>query len=278
MNDMSQVIIPKSDQINADDLLAGPITITIREVKIRGGEEQPVSIYFEGSEKAFRPCKSMSRVLVQGWGADANKYLGRSLTLYCDPKVKWGGLEVGGIRISHMSDIVGEKLMMLTATKGQRKPFKVLPLVVAKGRADDDEQSLALKAITEAAANGTEALSNAWRQKWMAPHRDALALELERLKPVAAANDAPKIEVITPGPNDEPDPNTNDAADEPTSAEVTVFRLRKELIAAPDEETVERIAKAAEPHMPFLSDELGASLEVAIDKARQRVAAKEGVA
>src|SRR4051812_11375313 len=102
---MSSVIIPKSDQINADDLLAGPITITIRDVQIKGGQEQPVSIYFEGSDKAFRPCKSMSRVLVQGWGADAKAYIGRSLTLYCDPSVKWGGVEVGGIRISHMTDI-----------------------------------------------------------------------------------------------------------------------------------------------------------------------------
>lgn len=128
--DMSSVIVPKSDQINADDLIAGPMTITIRDVRINGGQDQPVSIYFEGSDKAFRPCKSMSRVLVQGWGADAGKYIGRSLTLYRDPTVKWAGMEVGGIRISHMSHIEAEKLMMLTATKGSRKPHKVMPLVM----------------------------------------------------------------------------------------------------------------------------------------------------
>lgn len=130
MNDMSGVIVPKSDQINADDLLAGPMTITIQEVQIRGGQEQPVSIYFHGSDKAFRPCKSMSRVLVQAWGPDANVYAGRSLTLYRDPTVKWGGMEVGGIRISHMSHIEGKMQMALTATKGQRKPYVVQPLVV----------------------------------------------------------------------------------------------------------------------------------------------------
>lgn len=134
MTDMTPVIVPKSDQINADDLIAGPMTITIREVQIRGGQEQPVSIYFDGSEKAYRPCKSMSRVLVQGWGADASKYVGRSLTLYRDPHVKWAGLEVGGIRISHMSHIDSEKLMMLTATKGSRKPHRVLPLQVEPPR------------------------------------------------------------------------------------------------------------------------------------------------
>lgn len=132
MNDMSAVIVPKSDQINADDFIAGPRTITIRDVQIRGGQEQPVSIYFEGSDKAFRPCKSMSRVLVQAWGPDAKVYVGRSLTLYRDPAVKWGGMEVGGIRISHLSDIDGKMVLQLTATKGQRKPHVVMPLVAEK--------------------------------------------------------------------------------------------------------------------------------------------------
>lgn len=131
MNDMSSVIVPKSDQINADDFIAGPQVITIRDVQIRGGQEQPVSIYFEGSDKAYRPCKSMSRVLVQAWGPDAKRYIGRSLTLYRDPAVKWGGMEVGGIRISHMTDIDGKMVMQLTATKGQRKPHVVMPLVDA---------------------------------------------------------------------------------------------------------------------------------------------------
>lgn len=127
---MADVIVPKSDQINADDFIAGPQTITIRSVEIRGGQEQPVSIYFEGSDKAFRPCKSMSRVMVQAWGPDANVYAGRSMTLYRDPDVKWGGLAVGGIRISHMSHIDGKMQFQLTATKGQRKPHLVLPLVI----------------------------------------------------------------------------------------------------------------------------------------------------
>lgn len=130
MNDMTPAIQPKSDQLNADDMMAGPITVTIRDVKITPGSEQPVSILVEGTDKAYRPCKSMSRVLVAAWGADAKAYIGRSLTLYRDPTVKWGGMEVGGIRISHMSDIDGAKQMMLTATKGSRKPHKVLPLVM----------------------------------------------------------------------------------------------------------------------------------------------------
>lgn len=128
--DMRAVIIPKSDQMNADDLLAGPITITIRDISIRPGTEQPVSIHFDGdNNKPFKPCKSMARVLVHAWGPDAKAYIGRSLTLYCDPKVIWAGMAVGGIRISHMTHIEREMLMALTATKGKRAPFIVKPLV-----------------------------------------------------------------------------------------------------------------------------------------------------
>jgi hypothetical protein len=213
MNDMSAVIIPKSDQINADDLLAGPMTITVEDVQIRGGQEQPVSIYFKGSDKAYRPCKSMSRVLVQAWGPDASKYIGRSLTLYRDEKVKWAGLEVGGIRISHMSDIDGEKLMMLTATKGSRKPHKIMPLLKRAGAPAADHTGL-LADLELAAASGTEALQKAW-QDIGAPARKALANELPRLKALAT------------GPTDEPDPNTNDVHPGTAKADALIAEVDK---------------------------------------------------
>ena len=185
---MSDVIVPKSDQINADDLIGRDMTITIRDVQIRGGQEQPVSIFFEGSEKAFRPCKSMSRVLVAAWGADAKQYLGRSLTLYRDPTVKWGGLDVGGIRISHMSHIEKPMTMALTATKGSRKPYtvKVLAHPVA-GDADftiDDAEADLREAAT------LDALSVAWRRKAMAPFRAQLQSVLDERKAALQPTDA----------------------------------------------------------------------------------------
>lgn len=124
--DMAAAIVPKSDQLNADDLIAGPRTITVREVKVTPGKEQPVSISFEGDDgKPYKPCKSMARVLVQCWGPDAKQYAGRSMTLYRDPTVKWAGMEVGGIRISHLSGISSDMTFALTASKGSRKPYTV---------------------------------------------------------------------------------------------------------------------------------------------------------
>jgi hypothetical protein len=129
MDDMKNVIIPKSDQLNADDLLAGPKTIKVSGVTIKGGQEQPISISYEGDNgKPYKACKSMCRVMVAVWGPDSSKYVGKSMTLYCDPKVRWAGMEVGGIRISHMSDIAETMTMALTVTRGNKKPYVIKPL------------------------------------------------------------------------------------------------------------------------------------------------------
>lgn len=130
MVDMSQTIAPKSDQLNADDLIGGPRTITITRVTgNEGNAEQPVNVFFEGDNgKPFRPCKSMRRVMVKIWGKDASQYAGKSMTLYRDPKVQWGGMEVGGIRISHMTGLDKPETMALTASNRARKPYTVKPL------------------------------------------------------------------------------------------------------------------------------------------------------
>jgi len=125
--DMSATIVAKSDQVNADDLIGGPMTIRIRDVKILPSD-QPVNIYFDGSEKAFRPCKSMCRVLVSLWGSDSKQYIGKRLTLYRDPSVTWAGVQIGGIRISHASHIDGPQTIMISEKRGKRSPIKILPL------------------------------------------------------------------------------------------------------------------------------------------------------
>lgn len=137
--DMLKTIEPKTDQANFDDFLSGS-TKTIKVTKVSAGDgEQPVIINFEGDNgKPYKPGKSMRRVLVHVWGKDAANYVGRSMTLYGDPKVKFGGLEVGGIRISHMSHITEPMTMALTAARALKKPFTVKPLIVAEIPSADD--------------------------------------------------------------------------------------------------------------------------------------------
>ena len=191
MMDMSQVIIPKSDQVNADDLIAGPMTVTIDAVSVNPGTEQPVSIRLKGMTKVYRPCKSMARVLVQAWGADASKYVGRSLTLYRDPKVKWGGLEVGGIRISHMTGLDAPITMMLTQTQKQRAPFKVHPLQAQQQAAPPAEPENALALCEAAAKRGTAAFREWWGSDEGKSCRATAQANLDRLKALAADADGP---------------------------------------------------------------------------------------
>lgn len=187
MNDMRSVIVPKSDQLNADELIGGPITVTIREVTIRPGTEQPVSIHFENDNgKPYKPCKSMARVMVQCWGPDASQYTGRSMTLYRDPGVKWGGMAVGGIRISHMTDIKGAQTMALTETKGSKKLFTVKPLVMEMAPVGASPELIA--GAESAAREGVTAYQTFWKALTKAQQK-ALLPDHERLKGIATAAD-----------------------------------------------------------------------------------------
>lgn len=181
MNNMLTTITPKSDQINFDDFTGGYTkTIKITNVSILAGD-QPVAIHYEGENgKPWKPSKGMRRVLVNIWGADASKYVGRSLTLYGDPKVTFGAAAVGGIRISHMSHITEPVTMALTASKASRKPFTVKPLVMV-------DDSAALKArLTLAANQGEEVLAAAWKQLTAAEQKTAVNFK-DELKKLAAS-------------------------------------------------------------------------------------------
>lgn len=140
--DMTKTIAPKSTQLNADDLIGSrSLTITITKVDSGPSLDQPVALHHNGG-LPYLPCKSMRRVLVHCWGKDASVYVGRSLTLYRDEKVRFGGAEVGGIRISHLSDIDGPQTMSLTATRAQRIPFTVKPLVTVGTKPDETKVDL----------------------------------------------------------------------------------------------------------------------------------------
>lgn len=129
--DITSTLEAKSSQLNTDDLIAGPRTITITKVSA-GSAEQPVAVSFDGDNgKPWYPCKSMRRVLVAGWGADASQYVGRRVTLFRDPGVTYGGIQVGGIRVSHLSGLDGPLSIALTVTRQKRSPYKVQPLPAA---------------------------------------------------------------------------------------------------------------------------------------------------
>lgn len=126
---LRDTVVPKSDQLNADTLLAGPITVTVTDVR-RGTSDQPIDVHITDGHQPWRPCKSMRRALISAWGENGKDWIGKSMTLYCDPSVKFGGVAVGGIRVSHMSHLQSDLSLSLTSTRGKRTPHLIKKLEV----------------------------------------------------------------------------------------------------------------------------------------------------
>ena len=149
-DDVRKSIVPKSDQLNADDLIAGPITVTIKGVT-RGDKDQPINVHIAGHQP-YKPCKSMRRVLVSVLSDDAKTWIGHQMTLFCDPEVKWAGVKVGGIRISHLSGLDQPKTFLLTQTRGKRAEFTIQP-IKQEALSEADQKAIldAKKQIAEAA-------------------------------------------------------------------------------------------------------------------------------
>lgn len=182
MSDVSNLrdtIVAKSDQLNADDLLGGTKTITVAAVKRSNSPDQPVAVHFQGDDgKPYKPCKSMRKVLIFAWGENGADWVGRSMTLFNDPEVKFGGIKVGGIRISHLSHIERDIAISLTATKGKKAPITIKKLAAAKQQApatkpadepeapaiSDKEINAIKRFLMDEAKQGMDALKKAWSE------------------------------------------------------------------------------------------------------------------
>jgi hypothetical protein len=157
VKNLNDTIIPKSDQLNADQLIGGPMTITVTNVRRGSGDDQPVVVHYEGEAgRPFKPCLTMRKVLIFAWGEDGSQWQGRMLTLYNKRDVKWGGVEVGGIRISHMSHVPADVKLSLAVTRGKKEP------IIIK-RLDASDPLVAARAgLDTAARKGMDALKEAW--------------------------------------------------------------------------------------------------------------------
>ena len=174
--DLSDTIAPNSDQLGADDLIAGPRTVTITDVSQSDDEKQPTNIHLaEFPGRPWRPSKGMRRILIQAWGPKAAPYIGQRVTLFRDPEVKYGGVVVGGIRISHMSGITKRLDATEKVTRGKTVPRPILPLPDAPPAHDWAAEADAL--------DDPVALGDLWRQ---AP-ADARAYIAERGKTLREA-------------------------------------------------------------------------------------------
>ena len=191
---MNAAIAPRSDQINAEDLLTGPRVITITEVK-RGSVEQPVDFVTAefGAGRPYKPSKTMRRMIVAAWGADASAYVGRRITIYRDPDVTFGRDKVGGIKISHLSHIDKRLELALTVTKGRRATFTVDPLPDGPVAITDEQVADFERRIAEAnSVRDLEAVGKDLKARDLGSHRARLQTAWsERKAAIEAALDAP---------------------------------------------------------------------------------------
>lgn len=143
MSNLSKAAEAKSDQLNAIDLIGGPITVTITKVKVKAdpGADQAVSIWFTGDNgRPWKPSKTMIRVLIIKWGDDETKFVGKHVTLFREPSITWGGNEVGGVEMSHMSDMKNDDRFLLGTGRGKTRQFKIEHLKMESQEERDAEK------------------------------------------------------------------------------------------------------------------------------------------
>ncbi len=172
MTTLAEALAPRSDQLNADDLIPGPRVLKITGARIaKDGRDIKVVLNFEGDNgKPWKPCKTMGRAMVMAWAiTEPEQFVGKSVRVYRDPTVKFGDQgEVGGIRISHMSHITAPAKVKLTVSQGKKSLFTFHPLVAEVQQQSDPDPAVA---------------------KWVADHIGFVvgAQDLERLASVQAS-------------------------------------------------------------------------------------------
>ena len=131
--DIRAAIKPKSDQLNYENFIAGPQTFTVSKVT-PGDRDHPVFIHMvECPATPYKPSKGMLKCIAapDGWGDKSSKWAGLQITLYGDPTVIYGGVEVGGIKVAALEGIESDYETLISARRGVRKPHMIRKLSVA---------------------------------------------------------------------------------------------------------------------------------------------------
>ena len=154
-------------QTNADDLVAAPRTVLVTAVTETGDAKQPIAVSYDGDGgKPFIPCLTMRKLIAALWGGESDNWIGKSMTLFRDPSIKFGPDTPGGVRISHMSGIEKTVSVQLLEKRGKRRQYTIVPLevatVVSKQSASLAPDRETLRTQMDAVANDADAKAKWW--------------------------------------------------------------------------------------------------------------------
>ena len=131
MVDVTKYTYSQGVQTNADDLVAAPRTVVVTAVTETGDAKQPIAVSYDGDGgKPFIPCLTMRKLIAALWGGESDNWIGKSMTLFRDPSIKFGPDTPGGVRISHMSGIEKTVSVQLLEKRGKRRQYTIVPLEV----------------------------------------------------------------------------------------------------------------------------------------------------
>jgi len=122
--DMAASIEARSEQIDADNLISGPIDVTIKAVTRGPSNEQPIQIVLQETPLFYRPNKTFRRALIGCFGDDSTNWIGKRLRLARDANVMFGGVKVGGTIVTHAS-IEAPVVFMLSTKRGKKSAVSI---------------------------------------------------------------------------------------------------------------------------------------------------------
>lgn len=255
--DIAPFVEAESNRITADDLIGGPRTFTITKIEgvMQEGKRRMVIHLAESQGKPFMPCKGMVRLLGQLWGPDAAAWVGRGITLFRDPDVRFGADLTGGVRIAAVTHIAQAQGISVRASQKKVKSYKVEPLKV-EAQADK-----AREAADKIIANIGKAPDTVKLNGYLAGKPAAIIADLRRDRPdLAAAVDmalSARIAELS-GADADDDPFGSDEA--PAYA-ATVEQIEALIDAATDEAAIDAARQAFDQHRQALPDDVVADLD-----------------
>ena len=120
----------KGEYISAVELNNNRPTLTIAKISISRVEDEkkkrevdkPV-MWFKEIDRGWMYCKTTGHCMAAMFGNNDDAWIGKRVTLYADPEVRFGSEQVGGIRIAGSPDIAKPLTVRIKFPK--KKAFEV---------------------------------------------------------------------------------------------------------------------------------------------------------